>query len=42
MYADMFLARQELTRTLIYADSQTRFVKVRKLMWIKALEHLGV
>ena len=38
----MFLARQELTRTLIDADSQTKFVKVRKLTRIETLEYLGV
>ena len=38
----MFLARQELTWTLINVDSQTNIVKVRKLTQIEAFEHLGV
>ena len=38
----MFLAHQGLTRTLINADSQTKFVKVRKLTQTEALERLGV
>ena len=39
----MFLACQELTWTLINADPQTKFVKVRKLMQIiEAVENLGV
>ena len=39
----MFLACQELMQTLINADPQTKFVKVRKLMQIiEAVENLGV
>ena len=38
----MFLARQELTWTLFNADSQTKFVKVRKLTQIEVPEHLSV
>ena len=38
----MILARQELMRSLINADSQTKFINVRKLTRIEAPEHLGV
>ena len=38
----MFLACQELMQTLINVDSHIKFVKVRKLMQIKALNDLGV
>ena len=38
----MLLECQELTLTLINADSETKFLKVRNLKRIEALEHLGV
>ena len=38
----MFSTRQELTRTLINAGYQTKFVMMRKVTRIDALGHLGV
>ena len=38
----MFLVCQELTRTLIKVDSQTKFVKVIKLICFETLDHLGM